>query len=133
VFEVFGGRRVLLDNFGASIGRGSFENALGILLSPHEEAVAAFCRQTRVRWIVIEDPAPGMASQVAAMGLPVERYVPGGSAPRAPARFSFWWRAFADRGAAISSGARQSPAFRSFRLVYTDATGALQVWELPPS
>jgi asparagine N-glycosylation enzyme membrane subunit Stt3 len=146
VFHVLGGRPVVVDNFGASIGRGDFENALGIMLSPREEAVADYCRQTGVRFVVLENPLANLTVQAEAIGLPARYFVrtdPGGPPRITPSmRFSFWWRAYFDRGAAVEEPLRRSPAFERFRMIYADsgpAVGpgrfhgpAVQIWELEP-
>ncbi len=143
-FHVVGGRPVVVDGFGASIGETDFRNALGILLSPREEAVEAYCRQTGVRFLVLENPLTNLTVQAEAIGLPPSLFVEGssGGPPRITPRmrFSFWWRAYFDRGAAVDEPRRRSPAFRRFRMIYAapgPAVGpgrfrgpAVEIWEL---
>jgi asparagine N-glycosylation enzyme membrane subunit Stt3 len=142
-FHVAGGRPVVVDNFGASIGQTDFQNALGIVLSPREEAVAAWCRENRVRFIALENPLANLTVQAEAIGMSPSLFVrtdAGGPPQITPRmRFSFWWRAYFDRGAAVREPRREAAAFRHFRLLYADAstsgTGrfggpAVQIWEL---
>ncbi|MGH9366487.1 MAG: STT3 domain-containing protein [Thermoanaerobaculia bacterium] len=143
-FHVAGGRPVVVDNFGASIGQTDFQNALGIVLSPREDAVAAYCRQTGVRFLVLENPLTNLTVQAQAIGLSPSLFVrtDPGRPPEITARmrFSFWWRAYFDRGAAVREPRRQADAFRHFRLLYSDpgapvGTGrfrgpAVEIWEL---
>jgi hypothetical protein len=141
-FHVAGGRPVVVDNFGSSIGQTDFQNALGIVLSPREEAVADYCRQTGVRFLALENPLANLTVQAQAIGLSPSLFVrtdPGGPPQLTPRmRFSFWWRGYFDQGAAVRETRRESPAFRQFRLLYADnamtGTGkfrgpAVQIWE----
>jgi asparagine N-glycosylation enzyme membrane subunit Stt3 len=142
-FHVAGGRPVVVDNFGASIGQTDFQNALGIVLSPREDAVAAWCRQTGVRFVALENPLTYLTVQAQAIGLSPSLFVradPGAPPRITPGmRFSFWWRAYFDRGAAVEEPRRRAAAFRHFRLLYADAAvsgsgrfegPAVQIWEL---
>jgi asparagine N-glycosylation enzyme membrane subunit Stt3 len=141
VFHVFGGKPVLVDGFGASIGRGQFENALGAVLVTREEHLAEFCRSTGTRWIVLDNPLTHLTVQAQAMGLSPGFFVRGGKPARIlpRMRFSFWWRAYFDRGRPVEEPKRSAPAFREFRLVYADPElspgparfrgPAAQVWE----
>jgi hypothetical protein len=139
VFEVFGGRRAVVDGFGGALGRTGFENSLGVTLSPREDAVAVYCRSHGIRWIALENPALGAVAQADAMGLDHAFFVRDRAVTPA-LRFSFWWRAYFDHGAAVRDGKREAPPLRAFRLVYSDPAGpvgppglqgpAVEVWEL---
>jgi hypothetical protein len=142
LFHVIGGKPVLVDGFGASIGRGQFENALGAVLAAREDHVADFCRRTQTRWIVLDNPLTHLTVQAQAIGLSPGDFVrPGKPAQILPrTRFSFWWRAYFDRGRAVTEPGRSAPAFREFRMVYADSAmaaapphfqgPAVEVWEL---
>jgi hypothetical protein len=139
VYEVFGGARAVVDGFGGALGRTGFENSLGMTFSPREDAVAVYCRSHGIRWIVLENPALGAIAQADAIGLDHAFFVRGQAVTPA-LRFSFWWRAYFDRGAAVRDGTREAPPLRAFRLVYSDPAGpvgppglqgpAVEVWEL---
>lgn len=145
VFHIVGQRGVLVDGFGASIGRGAFENALGAVLVTREDFVADFCRRSGVRWVVLDNPVTHLTVQAQAIGLSAAHFVRGKPARIMPRmRFTFWWRAYFDQGRAVREPTRISEPFRRFRLAYSDpqlSTGgparyrgpAVQVWELVDS
>jgi hypothetical protein len=142
VFHVIGGRGVLVDGFGAMLGRGEFENAVGALLVTREEHLADFCRRFGVRWVVLDNPVTHLTVEAQSIGLSTRHFViPGKPARITPRmRFSFWWRAYFDRGQVVREPGRFSPEFRFFKLVYADPQlsdgparyrgSVAQVWEL---
>lgn len=142
VFHIVGRRGVLVDGFGASIGRGDFENALGAVLGTREDLLADYCRRSGVRWVVLDNPVTHLTVQARAIGLSPAHFVRGRPARILPRmRFTFWWRAYFDQGRGIREPRRSAEPFRLFRLAYSDpqlSTGgparyrgpAVQVWEL---
>jgi asparagine N-glycosylation enzyme membrane subunit Stt3 len=148
LFDVVGERSVLLDNFGAMLGRTAFEAAVAAPLLPGEERFAEFCRRSGVRYVVLDNPLRRLSPTVSAAGFSPALYLRPGETPASPARFtrlaqaSFWWRAYFDRGEARPEAGRWGRPFRHFRLVWADAEQsgepapydgpALQIWELDP-
>lgn len=145
VFHIVGDRPVVVDGFGASIGETDFQNALGIVLSPREDSVASYCRANGIRFVVLQNPLQYLTVQAQAIGLSPTAFVrtSAGRPEITPLmRFSFWWRAYFDRGAPVRETVRSSPAFSQFQLRYADtaASGgpkrflgpAVEVWELVP-
>ncbi|MGH9317191.1 MAG: STT3 domain-containing protein [Thermoanaerobaculia bacterium] len=143
LFDVVGGRPVLIDNFGASLGRGDFENAAGLVLATREETVARNCRKNAVRFIVLENPLLSLPDQAEAAGFPRAAFEESGTGkageirPRPLMRATFWWRTYFDPSGPLS-GPRASPGGR-FRLFYAQKDLpstppgmrlAVQVWEL---
>lgn len=144
VLELMGGQAVVVDGFGSSIGRTDFDNALGAVLLPSEDHVAAYCRDNGIRYVVLENPFRRLTVQAESIGLSSAFFVqtPAGQAARIRPlmRFSFWWRAYFDRGREIREPVRHAEAFRNFRLLYSDEQPseegsryrgpAVEVWEL---
>jgi len=142
LFDVVGGRGVILDNFGTMGGRTDFENGTAITLSARERAVADYCARHGVRFLVLPDPLPYLPAQAEMSGLPrsaFERPAAGsGSEPSltALARSTFWWRAYFEGGREQSGRGPAGAAFRDFRLVRvefppeaSELRSAVQVWE----
>jgi hypothetical protein len=127
LFGVAGRRGVLVDNFGASIGRVAFDDACGILLAPREKAVAQFCRRTGARYIVLQNPLGYGSAYPRMLGLPVRAFLRDGR-PTPLMRSSFWWRAYF-----APPGGDPFPSFR--RIVgepeapVSEGESAVQVWE----
>lgn len=150
VFDVVGAHPVIVDNFGAAEGRQLFDDAVGILLSPREEAVERYCRDHGIRFVAIENPIGAVPPTARMLELPVSLYftpvaAPTGGrplfAPTPLLRASFWWRAYL--GPESPSRSEPGSPFRRFRLLYPDparfgdrlpyGSHALQIWEvLPP-
>ncbi len=145
VFEFVGQQAPVVDGFGSSIGTTDFDNALGAVLLHSEDHVAAYCRDNGIRYVVLENPFRRLTVQAEAIGLSPGFFVgaPPAGGPvgiRPLMRFSFWWRAYFDRGAEIREPRRRAPAFRHFRLFYADPRPAedslrfrgpaVEVWEL---
>ncbi len=133
LFDVVGGRPVLVDNFGAAIGRTEFDDALGILLSPSAGAVAGFLERSGARFLVLDDPRAGMALRAAEAGFPAADY-PAEGPPTPLMRGSFWWRAYFAQGEAPRIGAfRRIAVIPEREGVAPEARGAVQIWELEGS
>jgi hypothetical protein len=145
VFEFVGEQAPVVDGFGSSIGTTDFDDALGVVLLPSEDHVAAYCRDNGIRYVVLDNPFRRLTVQAQAIGLSPDFFVgaPPGGGPvgiRPLMRFSFWWRAYFDRGQEIREPRRRAPAFRHFRLFYADPRPAqdssrfrgpaVEVWEL---
>ena len=146
LIDFVGERPVLIDNFGASVGRTAFDAAIAAPLLPGEERFAAFCRQAGVRFVVLGNPFRMMSGTVTTLGQPAAAYLRPGSTQESPLAFtrlaqaSFWWRAYFDGGRARPEAGRSGRPFRRFRLVWADressgdpapyAGPALQIWEL---
>ena len=81
--------------------------------------LAAMARALRV-----DRPDIASVAQAKAIGLPpglfVETPASGPARIRPLMRYSFWWRAYFDRGRAVRDGAILAPPFRHFRLIYAD-------------
>lgn len=147
VVEIVGAQAPVVDGFGSSIGPTDFENALGSILMASEEHVADYCRWNGIRYLVLENPIPRLLDQAVTIGLSPDFFLearPGRRERILPLmRFSFWWRAYFDRGGEVREPGRFAPALSRFQLIYSDpqpsgnAPGfrgpAVQVWELVES
>jgi hypothetical protein len=146
LFNVVGGKGVLLDNFGGVGGRTEFENGTGIILSPREKAVADYCAANGVRFIVLDDPLPYYAARAEMSGLPRGSFERPPVVPRSdpePSRLmrsTFWWRAYFEGGRERPGGAPAGAAFQRFRLIRVETAperseirSAVQIWELLPA
>jgi asparagine N-glycosylation enzyme membrane subunit Stt3 len=145
LFDVVGGRAVLLDNFGASIGRTDFENAIGITLAAREKSVAAYCAAQGVRFVVLRNPRPYYPAQAEASGLPRQAFLTRPSAassrpmPTALMRSTFWWRAYFEGGKERPGRGSAGAAFDDFQLVRVEVEAersnlgsAVQIWQFAP-
>jgi asparagine N-glycosylation enzyme membrane subunit Stt3 len=103
LIDVTGEHRVIVDNFGSMPDAAEFERAYAALTS-REERLAAYCRRNRVRYVVLEQPAVGLASASAILGIPIN------------SRDTWWWQAwFTHRS-------------KRFALIRTEP--ALMIWQL---
>jgi len=124
------GHPVVIDNFGAMLGRPLFEDALSVLLQTRDEHVARWCASHGVRFLVLENPASFARSAQRMLG-GTGLYDASG-APTRLLRATFWWRAF------FAAGDR--PDLGRFRRLYSDSLRyggafegpAVEVWELVP-
>jgi hypothetical protein len=124
------GHPVVIDNFGAMLGRPLFEDALSVLLQSRDEHVARWCASHGVRFLVLENPAIFARSTERMLGS-TGLYDASG-APSRRLRATFWWRAF------FATGER--PDLGRFRRLYGDPLRyggafegpAVEVWELVP-
>lgn len=146
LFDVAGGRSVVIDNFGAMGNRVGFENAIASILAVDEETTAGFCRQSGIRFIVLENPLRLISRYAETVGRSPAAYLRPGPGPDAPmhvtrlTQASFWWRAYFFRGGARPEAGRFGLPFRQFRLVWVDsepapepppyAGPAVQIWEM---
>lgn len=146
LFDVAGGRSVVVDNFGAMGNRIAFENALASILAVDEETTAGFCRQNGIRFIVLDNPLRLISRYAETLGRSPAAYLRPAPDPDAPMRVtrlaqaSFWWRAYFLRGTGRPEAGRFGLPFRHFRLVWVDsdpapepppyAGPAVQIWEL---
>jgi asparagine N-glycosylation enzyme membrane subunit Stt3 len=133
LFDVVAGRRVIVDNFGAMLGRTDFENAVGIVFATREKHVADYCASLGVRFVILPDPLPFFAANAEMSGLPLSAFATADSAPARLMRSTFWWRAYFEGGKERPG----SEAFRYFRLaaVQTEPQpsgmrSAVQIWQL---
>lgn len=143
LFNVVGGRGVLLDNFGTMGGQANFENASAATLATREAWVADFCADHGVRYVVLQEPLPFFGAHSERGGYPRAAFERSSAAPGTIAsatplmRATFWWRAWFERGRERPDAGRAGAAFRRFRLVgllpgpgpAPHRTG-VQVWEL---
>jgi hypothetical protein len=141
LFNVVGGRRVLVDNFGSWTDPTDFQNSTAITFATREKTVADYCGTRGVRFVVLENPLHYFAARAAMSGVPPDSYErPRGSGrPTRLMRASFWWRAYAEGGRARPDLGAAGAPFRYFRLIRVESdTGtpekdfAVQVWELSP-
>lgn len=124
------GHPVVIDNFGAALGRPLFEDALSVLLQCRDEHVARWCASHGVRFLVLENPAYFARSAERMLGS-AGLYDASG-APTRRLQATFWWRAF------FATGER--PELDGFRRLYSDSLRyggafegpAVEVWELVP-
>lgn len=143
LFNVVGGRGVLLDNFGTTSGQTHFENASAATLATREETVADYCADSGVRYVVLQEPLPYFAAHAARSGFPRAAFErasawPGTVASATPLmRATFWWRAWFEGGRERPGAGPAGAAFRRFRLVGvlpgpgpTPKRSGVQVWEL---
>jgi asparagine N-glycosylation enzyme membrane subunit Stt3 len=140
LFNVLAGRGVLMDNFGVMGRRIEFENARGILLSPREKAVAAYCRWNGVRFVILQDPLPYFGGHAETSGFPRSAFeTPGSTSPTRLMKSTFWWRAWFEQGHERPGAGPAGSAFRFFSLVRiekeqpTDLRPAVQIWEYRPA
>lgn len=134
LFDVAGGRAVILDNFGSSIGEPDFDAAVGALLSTREVRLADYCRRTGVRFLVFEDPLFRLPEAAASIGLARGLYLKGGAAGAPPrvtrlAQATIWWRAYFDRGRARPERGLAGAPLRLFVPEYEDPE---RTWEPEP-
>lgn len=143
LFNVVGGRGVLLDNFGTMGGQALFENTSAATLATRERTVADFCKDRGVRYVVLQDPLPYFAAHALRSGYPRSAFetpaaTPGTAASATPLmRSTFWWRAWFERGRERPAAGPAGAAFRRFRLVgvvpepgSSPARPGAQIWEL---
>ncbi len=146
LFNVVGGRGVLLDNFGTMGAQTEFENATAATLAIREEAVADYCSARGVRFVVLQDPLPYFASHAAMSGFPRSAYEKPSSSRGTERsatplmKATFWWRAYFEGGRERPGLGEAGAAFRRFRLarvemepVPSDIRSTVQVWELDPA
>ena len=140
------GRPVVVDNFGAMLGRREFDEALAVTLWTREEHVARWCRENGVRFVVLENPLTLLSRQAETIGVPASAFLRPGAGPSDPpslthlARATFWWRAYFGRGGALPPAGSRGAPFRFFRLAYADPEPSadpppyrgplVQIWEL---
>jgi hypothetical protein len=125
----------------AQVGRDSFRDNLRIFLSVDEDRVASYCRESGVRWIVLENPLRTLPVAVMSLDEPMEAFWRAGAGLRDPyvitrlAQSSFWWRAYFDEGREVPQRGRWGRRFRSFALVYRDPalSGEAAPYEGPAS
>ena len=144
LFDVVGGRAVLLDNFGTMGGRIDFENATGILFATRERSVADYCAVQGVRFVVLQDPLPYFAARAEMSGFPRSAFEGRSASPRSPVptrlmRSTFWWRAYFEGGKERSGTGPAGAAFRDFRLLRvereptrSEIRSAVQIWQFAP-
>ncbi|HEX9148933.1 MAG TPA: STT3 domain-containing protein [Thermoanaerobaculia bacterium] len=140
LFDVIGGQHVLLDNFGSVGGRTEFENATAITLATREKFVSDFCRERRVRFIVLEDPLPYFSAHAEMSGFPKAAFsTRDGAGPTRLMRATFWWRAYVEGGRIRPDLGPAGGRFRDFRLVLVESApqksekrSTVQVWEFRP-
>ena len=143
LFNVVGGRGVLLDNFGTVGGQTEFENATSATLATRERNVADFCAERGVKFVVLQDPLPYFGSHAEMSGFPrtayeragVERGTEASATPLM--KSTFWWRAYFEGGRERPGRGEAGARFRRFRLARTemeplpsDIRSTVQIWEL---
>jgi len=131
--DVLGERAVIVDNFGTMPDPITFDRAYDAYLARTEDALAKFCRESGVRYVVIENPVSGLPLAAKVLGVDSAYYVriTGGMPPFVVTRLAqstWWWRAYFRRS-----------LLQRFELVYADpqpyAAGtpfqgpALMIWE----
>lgn len=144
VFNVLGRREVLVDPFGTA-GNPLYGPSLTALLTTREARLADFCREHRVRFLVLENPLASLPGTAARAGFDPERYLVPGPGPGDPPRLTrllqatVWWRAYFNGGRARPELGPGGEPLRSFALLYEDPARVpqpppfdgpiLQVWE----
>nr|MDQ5870633.1 hypothetical protein [Acidobacteriota bacterium] len=81
LFNVVGGRGVLLDNFGTMGGQALFEYGSAATLAARERTVADFCLDRGVRYVVLQDPLPYFANHAERSGFPRSAFEKPASTP----------------------------------------------------
>jgi hypothetical protein len=110
LFDVVGGAKVVIDNFGTMPAPETFVRAHQAFLSRDERDLARYCRRNGIRFVVLNPPLPNIPLTAAAIDTSVD--------PRA----TWWWRVYET----------QPRETRFFRLVFSDS--GVTVWEVrPPS
>lgn len=99
VIDVLGGRPVIIDNFGTMSGVMTFDRAHEALLQIDEDALARYCRDNHVRYIVIDNPVGGLASVADVLGIDQGFFVriTGSFPPVKITRLAlrtWWWKAY---------------------------------------
>jgi asparagine N-glycosylation enzyme membrane subunit Stt3 len=145
VIDVVGERAVIVDNFGTMPDPIAFGRADDAFLVRDETALARYCQESGVRYIVLDNPLYGLQGAAAELGIDRTMFVVSDSEGR-PARITklaqatWWWRAYFARGAAIPQQGIFGRPFTEFRLIYADPQPswrgtemyrgpALMVWE----
>jgi asparagine N-glycosylation enzyme membrane subunit Stt3 len=143
LLDVIGERAVIVDNFGTMPDAITFDRAYDALLARDEETLARYCRESGVRYVIIDNPLPGLTSAVSVLGLDKAAFFRPVAGEHLLitrlAKSTWWWRAYFRRGAAIPGQGMFGRPFRHFRLVYADpevfAEGtpfrgsAVMIWE----
>jgi asparagine N-glycosylation enzyme membrane subunit Stt3 len=132
LYHVMGNQPVVLDNFGASIGRTAFEDAHAVLLLTRDSAVPRSLTRLGVRYVVLQNPMVAIRSFALCLDQPLDPWLRpetpgGGPVPTRLLRSTVWWRLYA--GASPHGPAGAIPA--GFRLLYADpaAAGAASPWD----
>jgi asparagine N-glycosylation enzyme membrane subunit Stt3 len=134
LFHAVGGRPVIVDNFGAMIGRRTFEDAEAALLLRRDDGFRAYLRRNGVRYVVLQNPVVAVRSFALCLGQPLDPWLQAGTPDARPEptpllRSTVWWRLYA--GASHGAPAGTVPA--GFRLLYADPApaGAPPPWDGP--
>jgi asparagine N-glycosylation enzyme membrane subunit Stt3 len=134
LFHVAGNRPVVIDNFGAMIGRKTFDDAEAALLLRRDDGFRAYLRRNGIRYVVLQNPVIAVRSFTLCLEQPLDPWLrpkapAGRPEPTALLRSTVWWRLYA--GASPGAPAGEVPA--GFRLLYADpaAAGAPPPWDGP--
>ncbi|HYM59852.1 MAG TPA: STT3 domain-containing protein [Thermoanaerobaculia bacterium] len=92
--DVIGRHGVALDNFGSMPDSAGFRRNIEALLSSDEDALASYCHDQSIRFLVLPDPTIRLGAMSATIGIPNAVYAP--SSRRAQS--TVWWRAYKGRG-----------------------------------
>ena len=134
LFHVVGNRPVILDNFGATVGRTTFDDAHAALLLRRDDGFRSYLRRNGIRYVVLQNPVAAVRSFALCLDQPLDPWLRpgtpgGGPEPTRLLRSTVWWRLYA--GASPGGPAAAIPA--GFRLLYADpaAAGAPRPWDGP--
>jgi len=142
--DVLGEKPVIIDNFGTMPDPIVFDRAHDALLARDETALARYCDQTGVRYIVIGNPLQNFTEAAAVIGIDPQALIVRDHEGRPTritrfAQSTLWWRGYFSGGRALPQQGMFGRAFTRFRLAYADPQitldktpyrgPALMVWE----
>lgn len=125
LLDVIGQRPVVVDNFGSMPDAIDFARAHDALLAKDEAALARYCDEHHIRWIVFANPIFEIPEAAAVNEIDPAWYIERDERgePRRIHRLAqatCWWRAYYDRGAARPMQGMFGAPLTRFRLAYTD-------------
>jgi hypothetical protein len=118
----YSGRPAVIDNFG-SVGRpGELQAAAAALLATDDAALARYCRERGIAYIILNHPIEQLAATASIAGFDGAAYARGTEwiEPGPAAGSTFWWRAYFGDGRAAVAGVAQPKPVTGFRLVWED-------------
>lgn len=134
LFHVIGNRPVILDNFGAMIGRTTFDDAHAALLLRRDAGFRSYLRRNGIRYVVLQNPVVAIRSFALCLDQPLDPWLrrespAGDPVPTRLLRSTVWWRLY--ESSSPRGSARVAPG--GFRLLYADpaAAGAPPPWDGP--
>jgi len=129
--DVLGQKPVIIDNFGTMPDPIVFDRAHDALLARDEAALARYCDQTGVRYLVLGNPLQNFTEVAAVLGIDSQVFVVRDRQGRPTritrlAQATLWWRAYFSRGRALPQQGMFGRPFTRLRLAYVDPQIALE-------